>query len=59
MAFLVPFQEIFQLVPTEEQYLSMPVSTAGLSTRDSPDTSTSLTQFIAINVHPSDIELMF
>jgi hypothetical protein len=38
MTLLVPFQEIFQLVPTAEQYLSMPASTAGLSTRDSPDT---------------------
>jgi hypothetical protein len=38
MALHVPFQEIFQLVPTEELYFSMPVSTAGLSIRDSPDT---------------------
>ena len=57
MTLLVPCQEIFQLVPTAEQYLSMPVSTPGLGTPQIQ--STSLTHLIAIHVHPTDIALMF
>jgi len=38
MPLLVLFQEIFQLVPTADRYLGMPVITAGLSTRNSQDT---------------------
>jgi hypothetical protein len=57
MTLHVPFQEIFQHVPTAEQVCQ---SAQLVFQPGTPHIqSTSLTHLIAIRVHPSDITLMF